>query len=277
MNKLPETLSLGVVTLKTAQLDRLTHFYRDIIGLQVRQASAAECELGTATRPLIRLVFLPNGQPAPHHCGLYHTAIRVPNRTALADWLKQYVSVGYPGWQGASHHGVSEALYLADPEGNGIEVYCDTPRNTWHYQAGVLHMTSHALDLNDLARQQSGLGWQGIHPQSDVGHVHLKVHDIAAARAFYIEKLGFDWVVGLGSAEFVSVGGYHHHLGYNVWESQGRKALPATGIGLASWQIALPDTASLHQLCQRLQLDKPQIQDPSGNWLEFVLQTPPQN
>ncbi|HUN21527.1 MAG TPA: VOC family protein [Anaerolineales bacterium] len=275
MNKLPETLTLGAVTLKTAQLDRLTNFYRDIIGLQVRQTSAEGCELGTATHTLIRLVFLANGQPAPHHCGLYHTAIRVPNRTALADWLKQYVDVGYPGWQGASHHGVSEALYLADPEGNGIEVYCDTPRNTWRYPAGVLHMTSRALDLNDLARQQSGQSWQGIHPQSDVGHVHLKVHDIAAAHAFYIEKLGFDLVVSLGSAEFASVGGYHHHLGFNVWESQGRKALPADGIGLASWQIALPDETRLHQLCQRLQLDTPRIQDPSGNWLEFVLQTTP--
>lgn len=246
--------TMGAVTLKVNDLAKVTAFYRDIIGLQVLQETAAAATLGTPSRPLVHLQHLPNGRFAGRTTGLYHLALRVPARQALANWFKHYTMMGAPHWQGSADHGVSHALYLSDPEGNGIEIYWDLPQDAWpRANDGSLTMYTRALDLQALLRAAEETAWQAMPPQTDMGHVHLKVASIPAAQNFYVDTLGFDLILDWsGSALFVSAGGYHHHLGLNIWESFQAPAVTADIYGLAQFEIHFASPSARQAVVNRL-------------------------
>lgn len=247
-------VSMGCVTLRVADMARQTAFYRDVVGLTVREQSADRTELGTATRPLVALRALPGGRRAARAAGLYHLALRVPDRAALGAWLTHYLAAGAPNWQGAADHAVSDALYLADAEGNGIEITADTDRATWErLPSGELNIITARLDLERLLADADPAPWAGIAEGTDMGHVHLRVANLARARAFYVDALGFELQLAFrGSALFIAAGGYHHHLGMNTWESAGAPPLPADAYGLDTYEIVWPDAAGRDAAAERL-------------------------
>jgi catechol 2,3-dioxygenase len=187
--------------------------------------------------------------------GLYHLAILLPTRLDLAFALARLVQTQWP-LDGASDHLVSEALYLSDPDGNGIEIYRDRPRADWRYDGGQLEMSTLALDLNDLVGQLRGATelQAEVPAGTRVGHVHLQVAELSDAEAFYHGVLGFDVVVrGYPGALFVSAGGYHHHIGLNTWHSAGASPAPSGTVGLRSFTIELPDERQLAAALGRIE------------------------
>jgi catechol 2,3-dioxygenase len=238
---------IAAVTLNTADVERLRSFYGDVLGLGPVPDSEALAALGAdGRRPLVRLVEAAAGVPArPRRAtGLFHTAIRYPERADLADALRRVAGAGVR-LSGASDHGVSEALYLDDPEGNGVELYWDRPREAWPRppDGQGVEMFTAPLDLHDLLAVHGGdATGDGV----DVGHVHLKVSELERAVGFWVGALGLE-VQALwdGQAAFVSAGGYHHHIGLNTWMSGGGPA-PAPGSpGLERITVALPDSAAM--------------------------------
>lgn len=249
----PDT-TIGPVSLKVQNLAHLRSFYERIVGLHVHEATADCALLGTETAVLLQLVRGGNGRFLPKTTGLYHLALRVPSRADLGHWLRHYAQRGAPHWQGGSDHGVSDALYLSDPEGNGIEITSDHPRRRWTFDAsGQIVALLHRLDLDALIQAAPQTRWHGLPAGTDVGHVHLKVNNLAAARAFYVDLLGFGVQTAYqNSALFLAAGGYHHHIGLNTWQSLGAAAPPPDAYGLAEVAIRLPDTAVLTPICARL-------------------------
>lgn len=237
--------SMGPVRLTVADLDGARDFYRDAIGLTELGAADGIVRLGTnggPGRPIVELVGDPDAPPRPRGTsGLFHLAILVPSRADLARALQRIAEAGWH-LSGASDHLVSEALYLSDPEGNGIELYRDRPREEWPVRDGVLQMDTLPLDLGgvlgELRREDAEAG---MAPGTHIGHVHLNVGDLMAAEAFYSGALGFDVTVrGYPGALFVSAGGYHHHLGLNTWAGEGAPSPPAGSLGLRRFAIELP-------------------------------------
>jgi catechol 2,3-dioxygenase len=243
--------SIGGVSLTVAALDEQVAFYRDAIGLREIRRDGDTVELGAPEggSVLVSLV----GRPAaprrpPRTTGLFHLALLVPSRSELARALHRVTGAGHR-FTGASDHLVSEALYLDDPEGNGIEIYRDRPREEWTYEGGQLAMATLPLDLESvLAGVSAGDAGNGMAPETRIGHVHLQVADIPAAEAFYVDALGFEPTAGgYPGALFVSAGGYHHHVGLNTWAGVGAPAPPAGSRGLRNFAIKLPDTAELRR------------------------------
>jgi catechol 2,3-dioxygenase len=279
--------SMGPVRLTVADLDGARDFYRDAIGL-TEETTGHEHEDGVIRLgadpnelPLVELVGDREAHPRPRGTsGLFHLAILVPTRADLARALQR---VAEAGWRlsGASDHLVSEALYLSDPEGNGIELYRDRPREEWPVRDGVLQMDTLPLDLDgvlgELRREDTG---KGMPEGTRIGHVHLNVGDLAAAEAFYSGALGFDVTVrGYPGALFVSAGGYHHHLGLNTWAGEGAPAAPEGTRGLREFAILLPDEWALERLERHVtrsgveyeqQEDELHLVDPSGNRVALV-------
>jgi catechol 2,3-dioxygenase len=275
--------SMGPVRLTVADAEGVRDFYRDAIGLSELQAEDGIIRLGTdggADGAIVELVGDPGAPPRPRGTsGLFHLAILVPTRADLARALQR---VAEAGWHlsGASDHLVSEALYLSDPEGNGIELYCDRPREEWPIRDGVIQMDTLPLDLDgvlgELRREDAE---SGMPPGTRIGHVHLNVGDLAAAEAFYSGALGFDVTVrGYPGALFVSAGGYHHHLGLNTWAGEGAPAPPEGSRGLRRFEVRLPGADQLAAEEDRLREagfepsregDRVRVADPSGN--EVVL------
>lgn len=236
-------ISAGPVTLNVVDLDALATFYRDALGLQERAADDQTVRLGTADRDLVVLRHAPDAAPAPQAAGLFHVAILYPSRADLADAI---VRAGQHGVRldGASDHLVSEAVYLRDPEGNGIELYRDRERDEWRTDDdGHVAMDTLPLDLAGVLRTGTGYASTAIPADAIVGHVHLQTADLAASRAFYADALGFDVMVdGYPGALFVATDGYHHHIGLNVWNSRGRVAVPgARGLRHATLLLADED------------------------------------
>ncbi|MFB6143465.1 MAG: VOC family protein [Halorientalis sp.] len=236
---LPPSTRVGRVALTVADLPETVAFYRDVVGLAVHAESDAAARLGDGETDLLVLRADPSAPPRPPaSAGLFHLAVRVPSRAALADVLAR-VEASAGTLAGASDHGVSEALYLADPEGNGVEVYRDRPRSAWPTSEGRVEMTTDPLDLGDLAAE--GTGAASVPAGTDVGHVHLEVTDLAAAREFYVDTLGLGvrqaWG---GQALFLAAGDYHHHVGLNTWNG---RTDPASGRGLAWFELVVPDDA----------------------------------
>ena len=273
--------SMGPVRLTVADLDGLRDFYRDAIGLAELETADDVIRLGADSDPVIELVGHPDAPPRPRGTsGLFHLAILVPTRSDLARALQR---VAEAGWRlsGASDHLVSEALYLSDPEGNGIELYRDRPREEWPVRDGVLAMDTLPLDLDgvlgELRREDAG---KGMPAGTRIGHVHLNVGDLAAAEAFYSGALGFDVTVrGYPGALFVSAGGYHHHLGLNTWAGEGAPAPPSGSRGLRQFEIVLPGPEQVAAEESRLReagfepADEEggvRVTDPSGNLLALV-------
>ena len=252
----PET-ALGAVRLTVTDLARSRAFYEHAIGLRATELEAGAVGLGVPGGPA--LIELRGDSAAPRlnrrAPGLYHLAILLPTRSDLAFALARLVQAHWP-LDGASDHLVSEALYLSDPDGNGIELYRDRPRSQWRRDGDQLQMATLPLDLDDVIAELRGASeLQGEVPAGTrIGHVHLQVSELGEAEAFYHGVLGFDVVVrGYPGALFVSAGGYHHHIGLNTWHSAGAAPAPAGSVGLRSFAIELPDERDLAAVLGRLE------------------------
>ena len=275
---IPPDTSIGKVRLRVADLDDLTTFYERVVGLRAVERGGDVTRLGAADgEPLIELVGAPDAPPAPSFStGLFHMAILVPDRAELARSLQR---VAGAGWRltGASDHLVSEALYLQDPEGNGIEIYRDRPREEWRRNGDELAMATLPLDLESILGELDSSERQanGMPGGTTMGHVHLQVADIPAAERFYNRALGLDVMVrSYPGALFLSAGGYHHHLGLNTWQSEGAPPPPEGSLGLDRYELELPSAAERDSAADRLadegaepqRLDEGVLAtDPSGN------------
>jgi catechol 2,3-dioxygenase len=223
---------IGKVTLMVRDLDRVTRFYQDVIGLEVLQQDPKVVRLGAGATVLLELRQDSHARlRSPREAGLFHTAFLLPGRADLGAWLGSVAERRIP-IHGASDHLVSEAIYLADPEGNGIEVYADRPSATWQRDGGMIAMPSDLLDLQDLLRAGADRVWSGFPAGGSVGHVHLQVGAIAPAEAFYGGVLGFGITCRYPGGSFYGSGGYHHQLATNTWNSRGApvRSEPATGL-----------------------------------------------
>lgn len=268
----PKT-TVGKVNLTVRNLPLMTQFYKDVIGLTLKEQTAETAILGTPHETIVELYGNPNAQHVEPATGLYHLAILVPDRPSLAHWLYQFLSSGYR-LPGASDHGVSEALYLSDPEGNGIEIYRDRPHSEWPLKDGRIQMVTERLDFDGLMKAVPETKWHKMPDKTTLGHVHLKVHDIPESVAFYTEVVGFDIVSDeYPGAGFVSAGGYHHHLGMNTWHSAGAPPLPPGAAGLAGYSIQLPDAVAREKVVEHIQAagigieetaEGPLVRDPAG-------------
>jgi catechol 2,3-dioxygenase len=235
---------VGAVHLTVADLERSIAYYTGAIGLTLGEREGTVARLGSPGRDLLVLYEEPGARPVRGHTGLFHFALLVPERRALARWLRHALDRRVQV-TGASDHLVSEALYLRDPDGHGIEIYRDRPREEWPREGEGIRMASDPLDVQDLLASLDGTAaepFETLPPATTMGHVHLHVADIDETEAFYRDVLGFDVVARLGDqATFMSAGGYHHHVGANVWAGHGATPPPPGSAALRSATIVLPD------------------------------------
>jgi len=247
---------VGLVTIAVSSLERSLRYYQSGLGFTVKEQKEGLVLLGAATgSPILALFEQPNAQPQPTHTtGLYHFAILLPTRKDLGRFLSHLVESRTP-LGGYADHLVSEALYLSDPDGNGIEVYHDRPRSTWTWHNGHVDMVSDPIDLDALMAEgrQDNSVWSGLPAYTTLGHMHLRVADIPQGVQFYHGILGFDIVQQMPSALFVSAGGYHHHIGMNTWQSRNGPPPPHDAVGLRFFTVQLPDATALAQVVARLQ------------------------
>ena len=234
-------LRIGRVALTVHDLDHVGAFYQEAIGLQRIAGDSNSLQLGAGGAVLLELRRDP-GAPrgSTREAGLFHTAVLLPSRADLGRWLTHAAKTRLP-IQGASDHLVSEAVYLADPEGNGIEVYADRPRAEWRWAEGAIVMATEELDVQGLMAAGGGEAWRGAPAGATIGHVHLQVGAIPAADAFYGALLGFDLMCRYPGASFLGSGGYHHHFGANIWNSRGARMRPERATGLAEVEIVAAD------------------------------------
>lgn len=243
--RLPATTRLGRVRFQVADLTRSLAFYENILGFRVRSRPGYTAVLGASGNdtPLVELVERPGARPVPRQglLGLFHVAFLLPQRADLARLVQHLAKTGER--IGMSDHLVSEAVYLTDPDGLGIEVYADRPRAEWRHDGRQIAMATKPLNVRDLLREAGDASWTGMPAGTVVGHVHLRVGDLERATTFYHEALGFDQVVWTyPGALFLSAGGYHHHLGMNTWAGDVR---PATqdDARLQEWTLVVPEDA----------------------------------
>jgi catechol 2,3-dioxygenase len=252
--RLPERTRVGTVRLQVADLGRSLDYYGRVLGFEVRSEDSERAALGAqgGDHALIELVGRPGVQPVPRGglLGLYHFAILLPDRAALGRFASHLATLSIHA--GSADHAVSEAIYLSDPDGLGIEVYADRPRAAWRIDSTrQLFMTTAPLDVRGVIAAAGGAPWTGLPPGTTIGHVHLHVGDLAAAETFYHRALGFDKVVwNYPGALFLSAGGYHHHLGANTW-SAGPPA-DERYARLLSWDLVLPGRADAEAAARSL-------------------------
>jgi catechol 2,3-dioxygenase len=287
---LPVETHIGHVHLRITDLERSLAFYRDLLGFsEVKTENGHTILSATGGPPYHLLLSEQTGarrRPA-NTTGLYHLAIRLPERASLAHLFKRLADHGWP-LQGAADHKVSEAIYLADPDGNGLELYVDRPREQWPWEGDQIAMATDPLDINGLLSELTSESrkWTGIHPKTDIGHVHLNVADLAEAEDFYHGLLGFDVTQrNYPGALFFSAGGYHHHVGANIWAGMGAPPPPADSTGLISFALSMPDGEAWNTLLARLEaygvaVENIQyteeyvsalIKDPSQNGIELLV------
>jgi catechol 2,3-dioxygenase len=259
-------LEISYVVLTVHDLPGVADFYRRTLGLTDLAHSPNRISLGAGDRVLLELIADPAARRAdPREAGLFHTAFLMPSRPALARWLI-HAANSVVQLQGASDHLVSEAIYLADPEGNGIEVYVDRPRDRWHGPDGAIKMATERLDLNELARAADA-PWTGAPDGLVIGHVHLQVGAVPEAEAFYSGLLGLPVMARYPGAAFYGSGGYHHHIATNVWNSRGAGLREQPSTGLTRLVLAA-DPAELVAIRSRGGAD--QMRDPWGT--EIILE-----
>jgi catechol 2,3-dioxygenase len=299
MSGISPLTTVGSVHLTVSDLGRSLDFYLGTVGLESLEQGSGRASLGAGGRELLALVEDPRARPATGYTGLYHFALLVPRRDELAAWLAHAARVRVP-LTGLSDHFVSEAIYLADPDGHGIEIYHDRPRSHWTGKVGE-RLTTLPLDVDDLLgelRDPVSSSFGGLPAETSMGHVHLKVADVRAAIGFYRDVVGFDLMAqvgglgdnglsqnGLGdrintvtqtvvTAAFLSAGGYHHHVGVNAWESAGAPAPPPGTAALRHATIVLPDETARDGVVGRVESagiavgehgGLPLVHDPSGN------------
>jgi catechol 2,3-dioxygenase len=282
----PDT-HLGMLALTVSDLSRSLIYYREALGFQVLKQGEGEALLGALDgRPLLHLTEQKGATEWPRggrsYTGLYHFAILVPSREDLGRWLRHWLGLGLPH-PGQADHLVSEALYLEDPDGHGIEIYRDRPREEWPRVNGQIQMAADPLDIPGILAdaERDGKPWEGMPPGTTLGHMHLQVSDIPQAQAFYCDVLGFEVIVVWHNALFISAGGYHHHIGMNTWHSRGMGPAPADSVNLQHFTIHLPDESALAPVLARLdaagipytrdsEKGKVIVQDPWRNTLHLV-------
>jgi catechol 2,3-dioxygenase len=275
-------LKIAAVQLAVSDLAASADFYERVLGLSALEQDTRHAVLGVADeRPALELQALERAVAvAPGCSGLYHVAWLHPSRAALAETARRVAAAGWP-FQGASDHGVSEALYLADPDGLGIEIYADRPRAGWRRapDGRGVEMVTLPLDVEDLLAQWPDAPGATLAPGAGIGHVHLKVADVPRAASFY-EQLGFEPQALLPGAAFVSAGGYHHHLGLNSWQSAGGAPAPEHAPGLRAIDFRLSGRDALQQLAasttrlgggaSRDEQGALVLRDPDGQLLRFT-------
>jgi catechol 2,3-dioxygenase len=272
----------GPVHVTVSDLERSVAYYESTVGLQAQSRGDGTATLGSGPEELLVLVEEPGARSAAGYTGLYHVALLVPERPQLARWLAHAARDRVP-LTGLSDHFVSEAIYLSDPDGHGLEIYWDRPREVWEGKVAE-RMTTLPLEVEDLLAElpdPNAADFDGLPDGTVVGHVHLRVASIPETVVFYRDVLGFALMASLGSqAAFLSAGGYHHHIGANTWESAGA---PAPGAGTAALRhatVVVPDGDERQRILDRVtesgqspeQSDAgPLIRDPSGNGLLLVV------
>jgi catechol 2,3-dioxygenase len=273
---------VGMVTLKVADLRRSLDFYTQRIGLKLFQQGGSGALLGAGSRPILALLETP-GLPNPPESatGLYHAAILLPDRRALALKIAQLSAANVP--LGYADHLVSEAFYLSDPDQNGLELYRDRPREAWAWDGGRVRMASDPIDFDsffaEIIRDEVASASAAVPDGTKLGHMHLRVADIDVAAQFYHGVLGFDVTAHLPGALFVSAGGYHHHIGMNTWQSRGGRPPAQPSTGLDEFSIVLPDRAELERLVKQVSVlgipverdsDTALLSDPFQNRIRLV-------
>lgn len=273
------TVFVGEVNINVKNLESAVSFYQQMIGFQVLEKSHQRAVLtADGQTPLLTLE-----QPAnviakeKRTTGLYHFAILLPSRADFAAFLRHLLQTGYP--LGAADHYVSEALYLNDPDGNGIEVYRDRPSHEWTWKNGLVEMATEQLDVEAILAESNGQ-WSGLPAGTVMGHIHLHVADLPTVEEFYTNGLGFNVVSYYPQAVFLSSGGYHHHIAINTWQGVGAKRPAQNSVGLNWFSILYPDAAARDAVVKKLQqLGAPVEEesayyltsDPSGNRIRLVV------
>lgn len=267
--RLPEETRLGRVRLQVADLERSILYYQSVLGMRVIDRAPELATLGPHgdDREILELRQHRAARRVPRRglLGLYHFAILLPDRAALGRFIAHLAEEGVRA--GMSDHAVSEAVYLTDPDGLGIEVYADRSRDSWKYDENQIHMTTGHLDADDLIRAAHGEKWTGMPAGTTLGHVHLYVDDIAKATDFYHDALGFDKVVwSYPGALFLSAGGYHHHLGTNTWAAGAARATDDDA-RLLEWEIVVPTAGDADRAAASLQANGYQAVKEGKTWL----------
>lgn len=265
--RLPAATHLGRVRLQVTHLERSLAFYTDVLGFRLITQRDGVAELGAHGDDRVILELTAGATtPVPHggRQGLFHFAILLPDRAALGRFFVHLADIGARA--GASDHLVSEAIYLNDPDGLGIEVYADRPRESWQHVDRELTMSTIALDARSVAAAAGGVPWTGMPAGTTMGHLHLHVGSLDEARAFYHDALGFDLVVwSYPGALFFSAGGYHHHLGTNTWAA-GQPSAAEEEARLIDWEIVLPDAASVAAARESVTASGGATVDVDGGW-----------
>jgi catechol 2,3-dioxygenase len=274
-------LHIGAIGLVARDLDRLAGFYQQLLGLTVQERTGRLTRLGTAGGvTLIEIEHRPDALPDDERAaGLYHTAFLMPTRLDHARWILHIAQQRVP-ITGASDHGVSEAFYLDDPEGNGIEVYNDRPPERWQRADGLIVMPTKPLDVEAILRETKPAEAYVAAPEGlRIGHIHLRVGNVERAEEFYRGAVGLDLTRRRGGATFMSSGGYHHHVGANVWHSDGAGLRDPNRAGLAWFSMEAADRAGYDTVAARLEAAGvaltatqagAEIQDPWGTRIRLV-------
>ncbi|MFL6562938.1 MAG: VOC family protein [Bacillus sp. (in: firmicutes)] len=270
---------VGEVNIKVKNLDYSLTFYQNIMGFQVLEKSEGKAVLTTDGKTPLVTLEQPEDAAAKtaRTSGLYHFAILLPSRADLSVFLRHMIQTGYP--LGAADHYVSEALYLNDPDGNGIEVYRDRPSAEWKWNNGLVDMATEELDGNAIL-EESDAEWNGLPAGTLMGHIHLHVADLKKAEQFYTKGLGFEIVSYYPQAAFLSTGGYHHHIAINTWQGEGAATPPKNSVGLNWYSLVFPNAAVRQNAIKQLkqlgalvteEADFYVTSDPSGNQIRLVL------
>lgn len=262
------TIYAKSITLKVSNLEKSLLFYTKIIGFSVVSQDKKTASLCAGTGdPFLFLEELEVIEPKMiRTTGLYHFAILVPTRAELGIILNHLLETGYP-LQGASDHYVSEAIYLADPDGNGIEIYRDRKATEWEWEDGFVKMDTVYMDTKGVLATADNRQWKGLPEQTILGHIHLHVADLTDTVDFYVKGLGFDVVQKYGSqAFFLSTGQYHHHIGLNVWNGMGAPAPEKNHVGLAYFDLKIPNQVKLEEIKHRIVQIGALITEKEGIW-----------
>lgn len=253
--KISPKAHIGYVVLKVKELESMVDFYVTTLGLEIKSQDEFQVVLGAKndekTLLILTELMTENIETSLHATGLYHMAFLLPKRADLGDMLLHLLQVKYP-LQGASDHGYSEALYLSDPEGNGIEIYRDKPKEEWTiHPDGRIDGITIEMDVEGVVNAATRK-WTGMVPGTTMGHVHLKVSELEKTKWFYEQVVGMDVKAELPGAIFIAANGYHHHIGTNIWGG-GSQLVPMKDnqIGLAYYTIVLPDAEALAELINR--------------------------
>ncbi len=277
--------TLGHVHLTVRNLEREVAFYRDVLGLQVHRRDEGFAALGAGRHDLLHLTEQPDAVRPPRTSGLYHFCLLVRERVELAQLLRRIVETRSPV-DGLVDHRFAEAIYLPDPEGNGIELNWDRPRQQWPELQTALRLGNAPLDVEGLEAlwRRAPSPWTGLSPETTIGHIHLHVGDLVAAERFYVGVLGFERTMAVpGQAVFVSAGGYHHHIAFNLWAGRGLAAAPADAAGLRHFSIRLVDEPEVQRVLDRLRAagflpeETPEgtlVRDPAGIGVLLTLPAP---